>query len=141
MLAQRYEFYVLEARTIHTRSLRSLGRYCSWHSKMKFISSHNRVIILLYIFHHFWNVPGPSNSSALYFLQHSMIIIWGNAIRKLLNIVCFISLASQLTRPVHQQVHNKLPHVRLIFFFIVIQFFISISISSQFIKFMVLFFD
>ena len=57
---------------------------------------------------------------------------------KLLNVVCFISLASQLTRPVQQQAHNKLPHVLLIFF-IVIQRFISISISSQFIKFMLLF--
>ena len=44
-LARRYELYVLVARTIsHSFSLRSLVRYCSCHSNIKFISSRHRVI-------------------------------------------------------------------------------------------------
>ena len=48
-MARRYELYVLAQYL--TSSLRSLVRYCSRHSNIKFISSRHRVISSMYLHH------------------------------------------------------------------------------------------
>ena len=73
-------------------------------------NSHHRLISSTYL------PPLLKCSRTFHYTRFSSILndynMRGNAIRKLLHVVCFISLASQLPRTEHQQVHNKLSHVR-----------------------------
>ena len=48
-LLKDMNFMFLWQEQYHTRSLRSLMRYCSCHSNIKFISSHHRVISSIYL--------------------------------------------------------------------------------------------
>ena len=75
-MAERYEFYVLVARTIsRCAALRSLVRYCSCHSNIKFISSRHRVISSIYLWY-YYKAIFPVSTPIACKIRYVMTLFW-----------------------------------------------------------------
>ena len=82
----------------HTHSLRSLVRYCSCHSNIKFISSHHRVISSMYvkvIYNHQEMVRAMARHLFQnYFFNWRLSYVWNRCIRAIIPLFSVLSVVS-----------------------------------------------